>query len=67
MLGVAVDARRLHLADYFAHWWDAPAAQKTRFAKGVVRILEVIQRRGLDKSLGVCADDGEPWQALARR
>ena len=67
MLGVAVDARRLHLADYFAHWWDAPAAQKTRFAKGVVRILEVIQRRGLAKSLGVCADDGEPWQALARR
>lgn len=66
MLSLAVDARQLHLADYFARWWDAPAAQKVRLSQGVMRILATIERRGLGPSLGVCAEDREPWQTLVR-
>ncbi len=66
MLGMAVDARRLHLADYFSRWWDAPVAQKQQLAAAVMRILATLERRGLDKSLGVKAADGELWRTIMR-
>ncbi|CAN5548720.1 ATP-dependent helicase [soil metagenome] len=64
MLGMAVDARRLHLADYFNRWWDAPLAQKQQLAHTVMRILTTLERRGLDKSLGVNAANVEPWRSM---
>lgn len=64
MLGMAVDARRLHLVDYFNRWWDAPVAQKQQLAQAVMRILNTLERRGLDKSLGVNAGDVEPWRTI---
>ncbi len=64
MLGMAVDARRLHLVDYFNRWWDAPLAQKQQLAHAVMRILATLERRGLDKSLGVNAADAEPWRTI---
>jgi DNA helicase-2/ATP-dependent DNA helicase PcrA len=64
MLSLAVDARRLHLTDYFTDWWDAPRAQKQKLANAVIRILTTLERRGLGKTLGMDTTDVEPWQRL---
>ncbi|MDQ3249837.1 MAG: ATP-dependent helicase [Chloroflexota bacterium] len=65
MLGMAVDARRLHLDGYFRQWWDAPAAHKQRLAGAVMRILTTIEQRGWSRSLGVSPADMAAWQTIS--
>lgn len=67
MLGLAVDAHRLGLESYFNEWWDVVPAKKVQIATTVLRILDNIERRGWQKSLGVAKDAAISWQRLLRR
>lgn len=67
MLGLAVDARRLGLESYFSEWWDVAPAKKAQIATTVLRILDNIERRGWQKSLGISKDAARGWQTLLQR
>ncbi len=66
MLGLAVEAQRLQLDEYFRSWWNVPAEQKAKIANRVTRVLATIHQRNLGKRLGVAGNAGAIWQALAQ-
>ena len=64
-LAVAVNAKRLYLRDYFAHWWPAPPATRRAVATAVLRFFAALQQARLFRKLDLHREDVRHWRAVA--